>query len=194
MDSTGKAEYRSARRSRKLIRRAFMELSSEIPLRKITVSDIVRRADINRGTFYAHYADVRALVEQIEEELIAKMLEIADTRRYAVFCLDPLPSLTMVTEFLAKDLDFYRALASSDEAALFAVRMSDIYVEHMMHDDTIPAVLRSSPFFEVIIRFYSAGLINTYISWFRGKLDVTLEEVAEMLSEGIKTGSMTVIK
>ena len=49
-----KAEYRSAIRSRKLINEALADLLTEKPLDKITVTDVVSRADINRGTFYAH--------------------------------------------------------------------------------------------------------------------------------------------
>ena len=51
--------YKSALRSRKWIRQAFMELLREKDFEKITVTDIVNRADINRSTFYAHYPDVR---------------------------------------------------------------------------------------------------------------------------------------
>ena len=58
-----KKEYRSAIRSRRFIRQAFMELLREKRLEKITVTDIVNRADINRSTFYAHYTDVKALIE-----------------------------------------------------------------------------------------------------------------------------------
>lgn len=53
-----KAEYKSAIRSRRMIQRALVELLQEKELDKITVTDIVTRADINRGTFYAHYADL----------------------------------------------------------------------------------------------------------------------------------------
>ena len=55
-----KKEYRSAVRSRRMIRQAFMDLLHEKPLEKITATDIIRRADINRSTFYAHYPDVGA--------------------------------------------------------------------------------------------------------------------------------------
>ena len=62
-------EYRSAIRSRRLIHQAFLELLREKPFEKITVTDIVNRADINRSTFYAHYPDVRGLVEALVETL-----------------------------------------------------------------------------------------------------------------------------
>lgn len=44
-----KAEYRSAIRSRKLIKTAFMELAAEKEISKITVKDIADRADRGNG-------------------------------------------------------------------------------------------------------------------------------------------------
>jgi AcrR family transcriptional regulator len=67
-----KAEYKSAIRSRRLIRQAFIELMNEKEIDNITVTDIVKRADINRGTFYAHYKYTRAVIEQIKNDTIEK--------------------------------------------------------------------------------------------------------------------------
>ena len=39
-------------------------------LQSITVTDVVREADINRGTFYAHYRDVYDLRDKIETGMI----------------------------------------------------------------------------------------------------------------------------
>ena len=64
-----KAEYKSAIRSRRMIQRALVELLQEKELDKITVTDIVTRADINRGTFYAHYADISGVLDSIMENV-----------------------------------------------------------------------------------------------------------------------------
>ncbi|MBR2950520.1 MAG: TetR family transcriptional regulator, partial [Lachnospiraceae bacterium] len=63
-----KKENRSAIRSRRLIREALLELLQEKKFEKITVTDIVKRADINRSTFYAHYPDVMGLLEELMED------------------------------------------------------------------------------------------------------------------------------
>jgi len=55
---TERKENRNARRSRQMIREAFEELLEEKGFHKITVTDIVARADLNRSTFYAHYPDI----------------------------------------------------------------------------------------------------------------------------------------
>ena len=63
MDS--KKEYRNSVRSKNLIRSAFLDLLGEKNLEKITATDIIKRADINRSTFYAHYPDARGLLDEI---------------------------------------------------------------------------------------------------------------------------------
>ncbi len=52
----------------KAIKEAFTELLNERPLAKITVKDITDRCGVNRNTFYYHYQDVLALVEQLCED------------------------------------------------------------------------------------------------------------------------------
>ncbi len=69
----GKAEYRNSARSRRLICDALLELLDEKPLKKITVTDIAKRADVNRGTFYLHYDHVNDVVNELQDALIAQM-------------------------------------------------------------------------------------------------------------------------
>ena len=73
-----KAEYRSSIRSKNLIKKAVAKLIHEKALQKITVSDIIREADISRGTFYAHFADVSSVIEQIESEEMHNLMEYVD--------------------------------------------------------------------------------------------------------------------
>ena len=47
------------------IRDSFFILLKEKPINKITVSDIIRQADINRSTFYFYYDDIFDMIEQI---------------------------------------------------------------------------------------------------------------------------------
>ena len=51
-----------------VIRESLFTLLRERPLKAITVKGLCELADINRGTFYSHYADLYDLVEQLEEE------------------------------------------------------------------------------------------------------------------------------
>ncbi|MDD7793470.1 TetR/AcrR family transcriptional regulator [Clostridium sp. 'White wine YQ'] len=61
-------------RTRQLIRDAFSILLQKKGFDAITIKDIAERASINRATFYAHYEDKYALLEEITEQAFYKMI------------------------------------------------------------------------------------------------------------------------
>ena len=50
------------------IKDTFRELLAEKPLNQITVKEIVEKCGINRNTFYYHFADIPALIEEIVKD------------------------------------------------------------------------------------------------------------------------------
>lgn len=53
--------------TKQTIRDSFVKLINERPLDKITIKDIVEDCGVNRNTFYYHFQDIYALVEDIFE-------------------------------------------------------------------------------------------------------------------------------
>ena len=64
-----KKEDRRVRYTKQAIRDGFLRLLAEKPIEKISVTEICREADINRGTFYAHYSDPYELKRSLEDQL-----------------------------------------------------------------------------------------------------------------------------
>ena len=56
-------------KTRRAIQAAFLRLMKEKGFAAVTVKDIIRDAEINRSTFYAHYEDKYDLLESIENDL-----------------------------------------------------------------------------------------------------------------------------
>jgi len=50
------------------IKSTFIKLLNEKPLSQITVKDIVEECGVNRNSFYYHFQDIPALVEEIVTE------------------------------------------------------------------------------------------------------------------------------
>ncbi len=64
------------------IKKTFMKLLNERPLNQITVKDIVEECGINRNSFYYHFQDIPALIEEIvteEADRIIKKYPSIDT-------------------------------------------------------------------------------------------------------------------
>jgi AcrR family transcriptional regulator len=64
------------KRTRQLLHRAFNELLAEKSFDEITVHDIAERSTVNRATFYDHFPDKFALLEDIIAESFRDMLEV----------------------------------------------------------------------------------------------------------------------
>ena len=173
----GKAEYRSALRSKKLINDALADLLEEKPLEKITVTDVVNRADINRGTFYAHYRDIPDVVDHLIQQTFSAISEALSQP------MDPSASVghilvTQIQCLLEEDLSFYRKVLNSSASALMQKQLVETTTDFFLQNKA-RFWPEEQPDFELMIRFCAGGLSNLYRDWFAGKLHCTLSELTQ---------------
>ena len=64
------------RESIEKIERVFLDLLQSKDLDKIRVSDICKKAELNRTTFYANFADIYALADSIRDKLEKNVMEL----------------------------------------------------------------------------------------------------------------------
>lgn len=69
---------RRTRFTRQAIRNALLSLLREKPYSKISVTEICRVADINRGTFYIHYYDVDDVLDELLESAFSGVSHVID--------------------------------------------------------------------------------------------------------------------
>ncbi|MCR8843603.1 TetR/AcrR family transcriptional regulator [Paenibacillus sp. SC116] len=177
-----KAEYRSAIRSRNMIRRALVELMLEKEYQKITIKDIVERADISRGTFYAHYSDVHAVIEQIENEIMEKMIEFLDEFKHTDLIQNMMPFLAKVSNFLGQDIEFYRMLIAVDAASTFMTKVKAVLIESLLGYERKMDTDQEREAFILHVNFFASGLVAMYQDWFEGKLNGSLDDLASSVS------------
>ena len=109
-----KAEYRSSLRSKRLIREALISMMREKPFEKITITDIVRTADINRGTFYAHFRDISEVLDSVKELAFSDLKETFDGLSPDLLLANPRPFFESLSAFVSKDREYYRLILSVD--------------------------------------------------------------------------------
>lgn len=170
-----KAEYRSAIRSKKLINEALADLLQEKPLDKITVTDVVTRAGINRGTFYAHYADIPDVINHLIQSTFSMIREVLvqDPRQ-----LSQMPGvlLSQIQGILESDLDFYKKVMASSAASVMQEQLVAVVVDYMLQHEADYS-FGSHQQYVMSIRFCAGGLSSLYRDWFDGKLNMSLTEL-----------------
>ena len=173
-----RAEYRSAIRSRKLIRDAFLRILQENGTARMTVTEIVRRADINRATFYAHYPDVQGVIDEIENEVLGKVFDVLQPEENGDFLSD-LPKLFRnINSYIEENIESFRILVKANESLSFIEKMKDILVKFMLENQNIPAPVRQSENYHLICIYFIGGLMSLYKEWLLGNIDCSLNTLA----------------
>lgn len=175
-----KAEYRSSLRSKKLITDALVALMDEKSLDKITVTDIVNRADINRGTFYAHYESVSDVVTSIFESAY-KVIKVSIDDFHDNADFDMVIMLKQLQAVMEQDFEFYKKIFSSDINMKVYEEISNVLISYVYeHETEISNVSHAD--FVFYTSFYSGGIIKLYRDWYIGELPMTFDELTARAS------------
>ena len=175
-----------ALRSRKLIREAFLELLKEKSIEKITVTDVIRKADINRSTFYVHYPDVRGILDEIYAELLEFYRDIGEKYNFNEFFDDPESIIRITVQYVLQNKELYRLLSESTIASQLVEEMKHMLIQTIL-DMPMLQERKITDRELVRIRFVISGLIDIYRSWLIGKIDIDVDtitdEIVLLLSE-----------
>lgn len=158
---------RNAQRSVRLLEEALTLLIAEKPYDKITVSDITRRADLNRGTFYAHFDSVDQLMRQTMEDLTEKVSASIDPLVTNAFFQDPMPFLRQISDFVCDNLALTRKLVDNDRLGPFLGALMD-RIERHLHDIARREDPNGGNFPLETVDFLLGGIRNAYASWLEG--------------------------
>ena len=69
---------RRVRKTKAQLREGLAHLMLEKSIKEITVKELVDEVDINRSTFYLHYADIYQMLQQIEEEALENITHMLE--------------------------------------------------------------------------------------------------------------------
>lgn len=187
-----KKTYRNALRSRQMIRKAYMELLREKPYEKITATDIIQRADINRSTFYAHYPDVRGIMDEIMGEITQMFRNMLQSMDFSLFFQDPMPILREVMTFLQQNQEMYQMLLQSSMALEQLEQLKKVLITQVLETPNLPVKNMNSVSVAIRVRMLLGGLIDTYRQWLEGEFECTLEEAAQEVAAIIRTFGLDV--
>ena len=177
-----KKEYRSAIRSRKLIRKAFMELLKEKSFEKITVTDIVKRADINRSTFYAHYPDVMGIIDEVQNDILEYAEKVFEEIDFKDLFKNPYPLLRKIVKIAEDNHELYRVLANTSIAVKELEKIKLVLINRTIQYIDFPDEYEKASEFEFTLRFYMGGVVDAYTQWINGEIDCSLDELTEKLA------------
>jgi len=116
-------------KSQKRIIHTFIEMRKTIPLERITVTSLVKKADVNKSTFYVYYHDIYDLSEQLESQLVDTI--IASIRHPELIATDTIQFTKELYQSFSQQEQMIMILFTNGHTTALPERMlsslSDIY-------------------------------------------------------------------
>lgn len=165
--------------TRMLIRKAFVELLRQKPIQNVSIRELCERAGINRSTFYAHYPDLYALLEDLENEMLADFEKSLEPLLQAQGeDLTPLKATTNVLRCLKDNADLCAVMLGPYGDKEFSAKVIRIGRERCIetYAASFPGASRRQ--LEGFYTFVSAGCIALLEKWLADGMPIPVDELA----------------
>lgn len=177
---------RRVRRTRRALREALVGLIVERGYEKVTVQDVLDRADIGRSTFYAHYRDkdglFAACFDDLRADLERELAATVDGPAHA-----PTRPIGVMFEHAYANQLVYRALCGrSGETA--GTRLLHRLVLGSLRDHLTPVGLALPV--EIVAEYHAGALVAVLVWWVRQGFPQRPEEIARVCQKMITPSVM----
>src|SRR5215469_14259601 len=154
------------RRTHKLLWEALMAELALRPFEEITVKEICERAMVHRTTFYKHYEDKYALLEQGMRQMYAALVAEVSVPPSAFSVDHPPPYFIQLFIHVAEHQHFYKLMLCGEGIGSFQKLVKDYLVEQgeaIMHELTPPNQRLAVP--PAMYVQYLAGAVISMLAW-----------------------------
>ena len=162
----------SSVKTRNRIKKVFAELINEKKqLDKITVTELVKRADITRSTFYTHYDDIYEVAHDYQLQTI-ELLCSDDLKLYSKQDIEDY--FVNIINCLKDNEETYKLLLSANESLLFLEKLKNIAAQKIY--DALKDT-NSDKYLKLNISFLMNGILMEILKYFRNESDCSLDEL-----------------
>lgn len=164
--------------SKMVIKESLIKLLQEKDIHNITVTDICKEADINRGTFYNYYSDPFDLLQSIENELFDKIVEYLNKdylKENRITVLTKVFELAKENEALCKILLLNQSDSKILNRILYLVTCNDL----LFMETNIKEIDKN--YLNYIMKFIITGCIGIIQSWLENGLKESPIEMAYII-------------
>lgn len=164
----------SSKKTVKNIKKIFAEMLSEKKeLGKISVSELCQRAEISRGTFYAHYDDIYGVAEDYENELIDVFFDNARLLTQK----GPEQFVDTVFSYIRQNNENYKLLCRSNDLIFAAKKLTAIASPKFLELSYGDPRIRNRQYIELEINLFLDGLLCEYVRYCRDYTETTLDDL-----------------
>jgi len=164
--------------TKKIIKESLIGLLQHKKIHEVTVTDICKKSDINRGTFYTHYKDTYDLLKSLEDELfnqISEYIEETPVEDYK----DVL--LLKALELIQENKELCKILFSKQMANNIMDRI--IYVTSKSEIDKLVISSKvDDEFLDYFIKYSVGGVVSVVQTWLENDLNESPKKIVSIIN------------
>ena len=170
---------RMVEKSKKAIKDALLEIMYEKDFTSITVSELLKKANISRGTFYAHFENLEDVKQQLIKDLYGHADTIFGDYKASELAKDPTPVIKMAAEMMYSSRDPSKRLFKFVNVYDLGIMLKDWLTKFILDDDALVQSLGGYDNARVYAHFISGGVMHSYNMWIQDDCPVSAEVFAE---------------
>ena len=186
------------RRTHRLLREALIELITQQGYDSIRVEDILQQADIGRTTFYAHFKDKRALLENVADVFDSRYQKDLAQRSLDEEGQIPLVAVQKVFESFEKNAPFFGMVLESRDVPILYERVTHAFRDifsRLLCEQTERLKLEPSVPVPILTEFYVGALLAMGKWWLsNGLRPYTAAEMAQMFFDLDRYGRLKMMQ
>ena len=170
-------------RSKKAISNALIALIKEKDFKTITITDIVNKAGVNRGTFYKHYAYKDDIITEIQDDCLEKFADVLKNN-YSEICystLSTIPLSDALFTFAYDYRNFFHFAIHSAGFLNFQLQFSAILKKFLIVN-LFPTALYSIESQDFLGAYIANGIYGYLVEWDEKEYDSSPAEMAQKLT------------
>lgn len=155
----------------------------------VTVTDLANEANINRGTFYLHYQDVRHMVNHIIEEKVDEFrshMRLIDPIEHQIYNSNnaPYPHIVSVLEFINRDRYLFKVILGPKGDPSYQQYFKNILLIMLLEKFKVEVQNGKNPPVPVhyLIQYMTSAVIGMIMYWIENDLPEEPVELATMIS------------
>lgn len=165
--------------TKSIIKESLLQLLETKEIHQITVTDLCKTADVNRGTFYAHYKDAYDLLQTMENELFSQILKYLDETPIEEYS-DSL--LFNIVELIAQNKKLCKILFCRQRDNKLLDKL--IYISNQADLDQLYTLSNKldKSYSNYYIKYVIGGCIAIIQTWLENDLPESPKEVVEIIT------------
>lgn len=176
---------RRIRKTQRLLKESLLELMEKKDFKNISVKDITDLADLNRGTFYLHYADTYSLLQEMETDVLKDFQYMVNSYR-DVFKKDSLlPVVIPIIQYIEENKKICKILFENSSSNDFVNRFHTLVLKNgtAIIKEQYPGAKDDT--LSYYLEFITYGLTGVLKQWLNTDMKEQKEEVAEFVDKVI---------